>query len=582
MADQRIGWKLLLVSAAKPPYFLKLFLRGLLCPRQKAVMAFVMQKQSLLNNARTIATRIVRRLKRETLGALTILRDRFETRKSVYLERRDPDQRLVQVSLFSASPTSPLVEGLWPSRIRPEGQWLSRGYRHYCWLRESGTGGLDLRLAGKPVMFRRPGIQSFKASKCSPVSAAELAELFQRPKAVFAGIPAETRIQIKVLRAHAQVPVVASRFAGAWVLMDRIERADDNAEHLYRHLRQTDLASKCFYVLDPKSPDWSRLEAEGFQLLAFRSPDHVAAIIHADIVASSQATLVVRWPVPKATIHDLTHFKFAFLQHGVIMNDLSRWLNNLSIDLLATTTKAEFDSICAPESPYALSAKEVVLSGLARHDALLVPSDNKTFLTIAPTWRKGLTGEPDLSSMSRYYRGGFIDSAYAKAWRGLLADPALVAAARKAGLEILFVPHPNLSGYVQEMELPEYVHVYSAARHGTYQDIIRRSALFVTDYSSLSMDMAFLGVPVVYYQFDEDIMFRAHTFRPGYFRYRDDGFGPVTTTHSQTLDKIFEALQGSAPDIYSQRCQQAFPRRDGQNCHRLTELIRALVPQKPH
>ena len=44
-------------------------------------------------------------------------------------------------------------------------------------------------------------------------------------------------------------------------------------------------------------------------------------------------------------VRGLRRWKFVFLQHGVIHNDLSRWLNAQPIRIMITTTEAEHRSI---------------------------------------------------------------------------------------------------------------------------------------------------------------------------------------------------------------------------------------------
>lgn len=532
-------------------------------------------KNSNFSRWRALFRALTRGLKREALLAALILRDTVELRKSVYLEKVDRKHGLVQLSSFSRA--AKLSEDLdshiiYPSRSPARGRWINRGFRHYFWVRLNSHQELVLDLPGKPMRLRCRGVSQLSSHAQNVFGLAQLQYLL-RPGIKNQSLPAN----IAALRAHAFDPEVALRFRNAWLLMDRVDHADDNAEHLSRHLLKTDLAERTFFVLDRRSPDWKRLEEEGFNLLAFRSPDHIAAVIHADIIASSQATGVVRWPIAKVYLEDLVHYKFGFLQHGVIMNDLSQWLNNLPIDLLVTTTEAEFNAIVSPESPYIFSQKEVVLTGLARHDSLLKHIVKKRFLTISPTWRKGLTGLLDADFMARRYKSGFASSAYAKAWQNLLNCPDLRQIADAHGLTLLFIPHPNMRQYIAELQLRAHVQIYSAAAHGSYQSVLHQTGLCITDYSSLAMDMGFCNIPIVYYQFDEAEIFSQHTFKRGYYDYRSHGFGPVTIDQHTTLIRVSEALGQQELPVYSERRLSAFPMKNGQCCAMLTQKLRDLL-----
>lgn len=59
-----------------------------------------------------------------------------------------------------------------------------------------------------------------------------------------------------------------------------------------------------------------------------------------------------------------------FLQHGIIKDDLSGWLNkyNKNLDLFITAGKAEYNSIL--EGNYFYDDNVVKLTGLARYDRL--------------------------------------------------------------------------------------------------------------------------------------------------------------------------------------------------------------------
>ena len=65
----------------------------------------------------------------------------------------------------------------------------------------------------------------------------------------------------------------------------------------------------------------------------------------------------------------------------------------------------------------------------------------------------------------------------------------------------------------------------------SYRQIFAESKLMITDYSSTSMDFAYMGKAVVYCQFDKDEFYNRHIHAPGYFDYEKDGFGPVTKNY---------------------------------------------------
>ena len=89
--------------------------------------------------------------------------------------------------------------------------------------------------------------------------------------------------------------------------------------------------------------------------------------------------------------------------------------------------------------------------------------------------------------------------------------------------------------------------------------------------------MAYLGRPLIYFQFDEDKAFGGwHITKRGYFDYREDGAGPVCVTVDAVLDELQSHLESGCenPQKYIQRMQQFFAFHDGRCCERVFELIR--------
>ena len=371
------------------------------------------------------------------------------------------------------------------------------------------------------------------------------------------------------LRRAATSSEARDKYADCWLLIDRDDKADDNAEHLYRYLVSIHKADNAFFVLRPDSPDWPRLEAEGFRLIPFDSLEHHVALINAAFLISSHANGFILWPVPLRQIRDLTKCRFVFLQHGVIHTDLSRWLNSKNIARLITTTNAEFSAIAGENSAYKFSQKEVALTGLPRHDRLLAFDRTTKTILIMPTWRKYLAGqqgagtEGDLLTMS----------AFALRWGSLLRSPRLRGISQGYKLNLVFCPHPNLSNCVG-FGIPDHVQVRSPMRAESLQPLFAETAVLITDYSSVAFDVAYLEKPVLYYHFDADEIFAGgHVCERGYFDYATQGFGPVCETEDQLLTQLEATLAVKEAPQYAARRRDTFFFRDGKCCERVYQSI---------
>lgn len=361
---------------------------------------------------------------------------------------------------------------------------------------------------------------------------------------------------------------IFNKYKNSWIFLDKDTQADDNAEHLYRYIKdKTD--RKIFFLLYKNSHDWNRLYKEGFHLIPFGTREHKQALLGCDTIISSHIDP-----------HIYNHFKndaykyknIVFLQHGVINQDLSRWLNTKKINTFLTSTKDEYNSIIKNYNRYKFSSKEVILAGLPRHDRLLhlakeLPSQKK--ILIIPTWRKYLTGET-VHGNKRELISHFMDSDYAKTWKNFLISKELHDISLNYNYKIIFFPHVNIQPYLNEFCLPSYIEV---KKHNdcSIQDLFIQSSLMITDYSSVAFEMAFLQKPVVYYQFDKDIFFKGHTYQIGYFDYKKHGFGPIVYTQNILLEEIKNILQHHCKPVspYIERMKAAFCFRDGHNCERV-------------
>lgn len=365
-------------------------------------------------------------------------------------------------------------------------------------------------------------------------------------------------------------------YSDAWILMDRVDRANDNAEHLYRYLMHQQPEVNAWFSIQRESPDWDRLEAEGFKLIEYGTDDFENALCHSVIYASSHLDRFITDPLPK----DLRRYKswqFVFLQHGVTKDDMSSWFNSKKIDLLITSTRAEYLSIVKQGSPYNAGQKNVRLTGFPRHDQLLSSEiSTPKWLLISPTWRSGLVS-PANSDGSRELIGNFKETTYCLAWQQLLNSQELKVAALRSGLKIGFLPHPMVEPYLDQLQVPEYVEILRW-HNIQFAKLISESSLLVTDYSSTAFEAAYRDLPVVYYQFDANsVLAGGHIYERGYFDYEKHGFGPVEITHTGTVVMVDAALQGKEQLKYSEIRMNTFAYRDNNNSARVFNAIKAIM-----
>jgi CDP-glycerol glycerophosphotransferase (TagB/SpsB family) len=363
-------------------------------------------------------------------------------------------------------------------------------------------------------------------------------------------------------------------FADAWLFADRPEQAGDSAEELYRWVRTNHPEKPIFFLLSKKAPDWDRLAADGFNLIQLYSASHLVAMCTAKFLISSHAdnTLVK----PKAFRHFERYFsfRFVFLGHGVIKDNISPWLNTKSIDLFMTSTLPEYQYVSGEASDFKFSTKEVKLTGLPRWDRY-IEQQSKTSkpsnILIMPTWRKWLTKtQPRREMALPEVVDDFSKSNYMMSWQALINDPNLHRLAAKRRLGIRFALHPSLADGLHLFNVPSEVETIDLRQDIDFARTFAESAVFVTDFSSAAFNAAYLNIPVVYFQFDmEKVEAGEHTGTEGYYDYQKHGFGPVASVPHEVIDKLELGFSGGENPEYENRRKSTFVFQDQSNSERV-------------
>ena len=346
------------------------------------------------------------------------------------------------------------------------------------------------------------------------------------------------------------------------LVSDRLGKADDNGEYFFQWLvAHAPHKIKPYFVLRKDSADYQRLSATG-RVVDPDSPEYSRLFLRARYVVSSSFDnhVIHHFGKQEVFFKSLYDFDFIFLQHGVIKDDMSRTLGRFSKNIKTFVCSAESEWESVIELPYYYDGKEVLLSGLPRHDRLRDSQfDTEKRIIIAPTWRNSLVlGFDPETDKPIIPEATFLESEYYRAYSALLSDERLISSMRDNGYSADFVIHPGFAECADLFEGSELVRV---RKEFDYNHEIESAAIMVTDFSSVCFDFALMGKPVVYFQFDEDAFFSGgHCFGKGYFDYREDGFGPVLNDVSSTVDYLVALMEGGAriEQKYAERAAKFF------------------------
>ena len=404
---------------------------------------------------------------------------------------------------------------------------------------------------------------------CNDMGSLELFLAGNRAKLTFSGkqfdkLPIET-----VFTSFKQKSTVKSN---DWILMDRDNQADDNAEHLYRYISENHPEQDIYFALKKTSSDWKRLEQDGFNLLEFGSSAFESKLKDCAKIISSHVDGYITHYFKDNSLLDKD---YVFLQHGITKDDLSGWLNTKKIACFVTATNPEYHSIVDNTTAYKFGKKEVKMTGFPRYDRLLINNNTESKqILIMPTWRSSIVGTY-ISGTERTRNPDFMKTNYARHWHGFM-NHDILKELNDQGYQIVFAPHPSIQEYMDEFTVPDFIKIYSYSE-GNIQSVFQNTSILITDYSSVAFDVAYLNKAILYYQFDYDEVFSSgnHTYQKGYFDYNRDGFGAVAYNETELLAALKDLVdnQAKVPDLYQTRIDKTFQFRDSNNCERVYQAI---------
>lgn len=381
--------------------------------------------------------------------------------------------------------------------------------------------------------------------------------------------------EVRALRRLAHSPDIREKFGNAWLFIDKDTEADDNAEHLYRWVRRHHPEVNAWFVLQEDAPDWPRLQAGGFRLVAHGSMEHWVLFLVCAKLISSQMDRYIFNPLEERFFTDFPRPQFVCLPHGVTKDDVSGWFNSIPFDLFIAATHDEKASITADGTPYLMTEKEVRLGGFPRYDKWLEPGEVENLVFVMPTWRADLVGSWDGKGQRRELNPDFYASPYVATWKEFFDDARLKALLDQYGFRIVFFAHPCFADYLDGLPFPAFVEKRSKA-HGSMIDIMKKSKVLITDFSSVTYDMAYMLRPVLYYQKETKAEFTQHQkWVAGYINYETMGFGPVCRNTDELLAALADSLHADcvmqAPFV--DRVARTFANRDMSCCQRAYDFI---------
>ena len=361
-----------------------------------------------------------------------------------------------------------------------------------------------------------------------------------------------------------------------WLINDRKNHAGDNGEYFFRYLNSIrPKGIQFYYIIEENNEDAERLKIYK-NIVYYNSSEYLTLFLKSDKIISSIADSWVSNPFGNDgnLLCDLFHFDFIYLNNGIIKDDLSKYLNKIlkNFQFLVTSSKKEYESIL--NLNYGYTKENLFLTGIPRFDHLKklgIKMKKEKIILIFPTWRSYIKGILDINTFESITYEKFIYTDFYKFYNQLINNQLLLYEMYRHNYTGIFCLHQN---FAQQYKFFNHNKLFKVSSTCFNQEILVKSSILITDYSSIFFDFGYLKKPIIYSHFDI-VDYRKYQFPKANFDYENDGFGPVCYDLECTIKNIIEEIKNNCQlkDIYFKRINEYFEFFDDKNNLRIYKNI---------
>lgn len=357
-----------------------------------------------------------------------------------------------------------------------------------------------------------------------------------------------------------------------WLVCEDKNEARDNGYWFFKYVCENHKQQKIAYAIGKKSPDYQKVKKLG-KVISYGSLSHWFWYFVADKNISSQKS-----GKPNAAVCYLLEVVLklrknnrVFLQHGVIINDLEfLYYKNTNMKRVCVSTKQEESFL---KEHFGYPENSIQLTGQSRFDDLLEGNTNSNQILVMPTWRQWISKEVEMKQIEG--TNVFTESNYYKSWSQFLNNKKLHSILEKENKTLVFYPHRNMQKYIEHFKTNSKNIVI--AKFGNYDvhELLKESALLITDYSSVFFDFAYMKKPIIFYQFDEE-KFREWQHKKGYFDYKTTTLAKWSKDENEVVDMILHYIKNNMQKENPDAVDEYFSNRDDKNCERIYNMIKEI------
>ena len=365
------------------------------------------------------------------------------------------------------------------------------------------------------------------------------------------------------------IGLLARKFnKNVWIITERPDQARDNGYYFYKYLREQHPNEKVYYIIDKSSDDYKKIKEYG-NIIKFNSFKHFVYYVMSPIHISAHVNGCCPFDSVSfcRRIKKYIKVKDVFLPHGVSYGISEFCLQKYAkINLYICSGKSEYENVL---NNYGYTKNEVVYTGFPRLDGWHDINVNKKKIVLMPTWRAYIAQNPDTV---------FEETEYFKAYSSFIFNDQLQNFLIKNGLTLVFYLHNDMRKYVNSFKTDcEKIEIVYKDNQYDIQELLKESALLITDYSSVHFDFAYMNKPVLYFQFDKAEFFTKQ-YQSSVFDAEKNGFGKVAYCIDELISNLEEAYQNDfiMTEKYYNRMRDFYQIYDNHNCDRVYEEIKKI------
>ncbi|MCO8289711.1 CDP-glycerol glycerophosphotransferase family protein [Tetragenococcus halophilus] len=352
-----------------------------------------------------------------------------------------------------------------------------------------------------------------------------------------------------------------------WLAFEKLAvSAHDSGYYFFDYVYKNNKHDEFYYIIQRDSPELENLEDKRDRVIYFMTFKYFVYMFAAKLLISSDTKRnSYNLKLKKSKLaRALTNKKLVYLQHGV--NGLKRvpdfHKNRDVFDLVIAPSEFEKQMIV---EDWGYDETEVVATGLARWDGLIDKTDQVPYrqIFLMPTWRTWMDGME---------RDKFVESEYFKKYNEFLSSERLHYLLEENNVEIKFFLHPKFRDYIDLFDSSSPNIEKFGFLETPLDEMIMKSSLMISDYSSVIWEMFYLQKPCVFFHFDKD---KYLEYEGSYMNFDTDLFGDVAYDTEGLVNIIEDYIHNEfeEKEKYAEMRNDYFTFADYHNSERIYEAI---------